>query len=190
MRPCRRLWTIVKTELNELVEQFGDKRRTRLGSAEDTPEFNPDAFIVKENTNVVLTADGWIKRVGRLASVEGTRVREGDAVIAVAPASTLDHVIFFVNDGTACTMRVNEVPASSGYGEPITKFFKLDDQVKVIGAATTDERFVPAEIKPPTKDDPPGPYLLVVTQDGLTLRAPLASRFASHPTNSVGVSCV
>jgi DNA gyrase subunit A len=177
----RRLWTIVKTELNELAEKFGDKRRTRLGSAEDTPEFNPDAFIVKENTNVVLTADGWIKRVGRLASVEGTRVREGDSVIAVAPASTLDHVIFFVNDGTACTMRVNEVPASSGYGEPITKFFKLDDQVKVIGAATTDERFVPAGSKPPTKDDPLGPYLLVVTQDGLTLRAPLAPfRIASN----------
>ncbi|MBI2804202.1 MAG: DNA topoisomerase 4 subunit A [Planctomycetes bacterium] len=178
----RRLWTIVKTELNEVAEQFGDKRRTRLGSAEDTPEFDPEAFIVKENTNVVLTADGWIKRVGRLASVEGTRVREGDSVIAVAPASTLDHVIFFADDGTACTMRVNEVPASSGYGEPIAKFFKLDDSVKMIGAVTTDNRFIPEKIKPASfsrstsasASDPPGPYLLVVTKDGLTLRTPLA----------------
>ena len=169
----RRLWTIVKTELNELAEKFGDKRRTRLGSEEDTPEFDPEAFIVKENTNVVLTSDGWIKRVGRLGSVEGTRVREGDSVIAVVPASTLDHVIFFADDGTACTMRVNEIPASSGYGEPIAKFFKLDDSVKLIGAATTDTRFIPAKIKPASKDDPPGPYLLVVTKDGLTLRTPL-----------------
>jgi DNA gyrase subunit A len=129
----------------------------------------------------VLTSDGWIKRVGRLASVEGTRVREGDAVIAVVPASTLDHVIFFADDGSAYTMRVNEVPASSGYGEPITKFFKLDDQVKVIGAVTTDERFVPAAIKPASTDDPPGPYLLVVTKHGMTLRAPLAPfRVASN----------
>src|SRR4029079_14421854 len=141
----RRLWTIVKTELNDLAEKFGDKRRTRLGSAEDTPEFDPEAFIVKENTNVVLTADGWIKRVGRLASVEGTRVREGDSVIAVVPASTLDHVVFFADDGTAYTMGVNEVPASSGYGEPLAKFFKLADQGRVIDAATTDARFVPAE---------------------------------------------
>ena len=169
----RRLWTIVKTELNELADKFGDKRRTRLGSEEDTPEFDPEAFIVKENTNVVLTADGWIKRVGRLASVEGTRIREGDSVIAVVPASTLDHAIFFADDGTACTMRVNEIPASSGYGEPIAKFFKLDDQVKLIGAATTDNRFIPEKIKPVNKDDPPGPYLLVVTKDGLTLRTPL-----------------
>ena len=76
----------------------------------------------------MLTRDGWIKRVGRLASVEGTRVREGDAVIAVVPGSTLDNVVFFADDGTAYTMRINEVPASSGYGEPIAKFFKLDDR--------------------------------------------------------------
>lgn len=169
----RRLWGIVKSELGELAEKFGDKRRTRLGSEEDTPEFDPEAFIVKENTNVVLTSDGWIKRVGRLASVEGTRVREGDTVIAVVPASTLDHVIFFADDGTAYTMRVNEVPVSSGHGTPISKFYKLNDSVKIIGATTTDNRFVPEKIKPPTKDDPPGPYLLVVTKDGMTLRTPL-----------------
>ena len=101
-----------------------------MASGEDAPEFDEEAYIVRENTNVVLTRDGWIKRVGRLASVEGTRVREGDAVIAVVPGSTLDHVVFFADDGTAYTMRINEVPASSGYGEPIAKFFKLADQVQ------------------------------------------------------------
>src|SRR5262249_44006038 len=173
LKSKRRLWTIVKGELNELGEKFGDKRRTRIGSSEDELEFNEEAFIVKENTNVVLTADGCIKRVGRLASVEGTRVREGDSVIAVAPASTLDHVVFFADDGTAYTMRVNEVPASSGYGEPISKFFKLDDQVKIVGATTTDNRFIPEKIKPASKEDPPGPYLLFVTKDGLCARTPL-----------------
>src|SRR5208282_5987409 len=106
------------------------------------PEFDETEFIARENTNVVLTRDGWIKRVGRLASVETTRVREGDEVIAVAPGSTVDHVIFFGDDGTAFTMRINEVPASSGYGEPLAKYFRLADQVKVISACTTDERFI------------------------------------------------
>ena len=42
-------------------------------------------------------------------------------------------------------------------------------------------RFVPAEMKPASKDDPPGPYLLVVTQQGMTLRTPLAAlRTASN----------
>jgi DNA gyrase subunit A len=173
LRSQRKLWGVIKEELNTLGEKYGDRRRTRIGSAEDAPEFDPEAYIVRENTNVVLTRDGWIKRVGRLSSVQSTRVREGDEVIAVVPASTLDHVIFFADDGTAYTMRVNAVPASSGYGEPIAKFFRLGDQVRVVGAVTTDERFTPPEAKP-KNGDPPPPYLLVVTAQGQTMRTPLA----------------
>jgi len=176
----KKLWGVVKTELNEVGEKFGDRRRTKIATAEDTPDFDPEAYILKENTNVVLTRDGWIKRVGRLASIDSTRVREGDQVIAVAPGNTLDHVIFFADDGTAYTMRMNEVPASSGYGEPLAKFFRLGDQAKIVNAVTTDERFTPPQ-EPPAKPkkkgeepDPPGPYLLVVTAQGQTLRTPLA----------------
>jgi DNA gyrase subunit A len=166
-----RLWTVVKGELKALGDKFGDRRRSRMASDDDVLEFDEEAYIVRENTNVVLTRDGWIKRVGRLTSIENTRVREGDAVIAVLPASTLDVVVFFADDGTAYTMRVNEIPASSGYGEPIGKFFKLDDQVKIIGAATGDERFIPRQTKP-AKGDPPGPYILAATQGGLVARLP------------------
>lgn len=190
-------WSIVKRELNEIEEQYARgelsdpdgkstqesraqaRRKTRIAGTDDVQEFDEEAYIVRENTNVVLTCDGWIKRVGRLASVETTRVREGDEVVAVLPASTLDHVVFFADDGVAYTMRVNEVPASSGYGEPIVKFFRLADQVKIVGAATTDERFVPLSfpVAPRTKKseengEPPGPYLLVVTAQGQVLRTP------------------
>ncbi|HLJ97225.1 MAG TPA: DNA topoisomerase (ATP-hydrolyzing) [Gemmataceae bacterium] len=173
LRSNKKLWGVIKTELNALGEKFADRRRTRMGSTEDTLDFDPEAYIIRENTNVVLTRDGWIKRVGRLASVESTRVREGDQVIAVAPGSTLDHVIFLADDGTAYTMRINEVPASSGYGEPLAKFFRLGDQVHIINAITTDERFTAAD-EPPHNGDAPGPYLLVVTAQGQTLRTPLA----------------
>jgi DNA gyrase subunit A len=167
----KKLWNVVKSELNEIGESFGDRRRTRMGSSEDAPDFDPEAYIVKENTNIVLTRDGWIKRIGRLASVEGTRVREGDEVIAVVPGNTLDHVVFFADDGAAYTMRMNEVPASSGYGEPIVKFFRLGDQVKIVTAWTTDERFVPLQ-QTPLNGDIPGPYLLVATAQGQVLREP------------------
>jgi DNA gyrase subunit A len=171
LRSQRKLWGIVKGELNELAEKFPDKRRTRMGGMEDVQEFDPEAYILRENTNVVLTRDGWIKRVGRLASVESTRVREGDAVIAVAPGSTLDHAVFFADDGTAYTMRINEVPASSGYGEPVAKFFRLGDQARLVNAVTCDTRFTPPEERA-RKGEIPGPYLLVVTAGGLTLRTP------------------
>jgi DNA gyrase subunit A len=168
----RKLWGVVKDELNEVGEKFADRRKTRIVSADEQPEFDPEAYIVRENTNVVLTRDGWIKRVGRLASVEGTRVREGDAVIAVAPGSTLDHVILLADDGAAFTMRINEVPATAGYGEPVAKFFRLDEGVRIVNAVTTDERFTPPDEKA-KNGEPPGPYLLVVTAQGQTLRTPL-----------------
>ncbi len=203
LRSEKKLWGVVKDELTELVEKFPDRRRTRMASGEETPEFDEKAYIVRENTNVVLTRDGWLKRVGRLARDRGqltTRVREGDEVVAVVPGSTLDHVVFLADDGTAYTMSINEVPASSGYGEPLAKFFKLADQVKVIAAVTTDPRFTPpsppqplsptrgegGESSPPLSPggrgaggegadgEPAPPYLLVVTAQGQTLRTPLA----------------
>src|SRR5262249_18783356 len=103
LRSDKKLWGVVKDEMTELAEKFKERRRTAMASGEDTPEFNEEAYIVRENTNVVLTRDGWVKRVGRLASVEGTRVREGDEVIAVVPGNTLEHVILFADDGTAYT---------------------------------------------------------------------------------------
>ncbi|MCI0702968.1 MAG: DNA topoisomerase, partial [Planctomycetia bacterium] len=170
----KKLWGVIKTEMEKLIEQFAERRKTRMASDEDVLEFDEEAYIVRENANVVLTRNGWIKRVGRLASVESTRVQEGDEVVAVVPGSTLDHVVFFADDGTAYTMRIHEVPATSGYGEPITKFFRLADQVKVIAAVTTDPRFTP-EDKPGRGETPGGPFIIVGTANGYVLRMPLAA---------------
>lgn len=170
----KKLWGVIKEELASLSETLGERRKTRMASEEDVLEFDEEAYIIRENTNVVLTRDGWIKRVGRLTSVESTRVREGDEVIAVVPGSTLDHVVFFADDGTAYTMRINEVPPSSGYGEPITKYFRLADQARIVAAISTDPRFTPPD-SPASADAPPAPYFLVATRYGYVLRASLAA---------------
>ena len=179
----KKLWGIIKDELGALSERFGERRRTKMAGGDEMPEYDESAYIVRENTNVVVTRDGWIKRVNRLASVEGTRIREGDSVLAVLPASTLDAAVFFADDGTAFTLTVNDIPVSSGYGEPITKFFKLGDNVKLVAASTTDARFIPAEFGG-KRDEPAGPYVLVVTERGLSLRMPLAS--FRTPSNKLG----
>ena len=173
LRSRRRLWAVVKKELQDIANRYGDRRRTRIVSEEELPVFEPEAYIVRENTNVVVTRDGWIKRVGRLASVETTRVREGDEVIAVVPGNTHDHVIFFSDDGVAFTMRMNEVPPSTGYGEPVSKFFRLGEGARIIAAISTDSRFTPPDDEP-DNGEPPGPYVLVATARGQVLRTPLA----------------
>lgn len=177
LRSEKKLWGVVKKELEELAEAHGDRRRTKIVSEDEAPEFDPEAYIIRENTNVVLTKDGWIKRVGRLASVETTRVREGDEVRAVLPTSTHDFVVFFSDDGVAYTMRGSDVPASSGYGEPISKFFRLGEGRRIIAAVSCDPRFTPADHQPKKKanaDDPPLPYLLVVTAFGQVLKVSLS----------------
>ena len=165
------LWGVVRGELGAIEQgPLVTRRKSRMASGEDVLEFDEDAYIVRENTNVVLTRDGWLKRVGRLASIDGTRVREGDEVTAVAPASTLDAVVLLTDDGAAYTMRVNEVPASSGYGEPVAKFFKLADRAKILAAMTTDIRFTPAD-----SGEPPTPHIIVVTSAGMISRLPFSS---------------
>ena len=69
-------------------------------------------------------------------------------------------------------MRINEVPASAGYGEPIAKFFRLSEGARIISAFTADPRFIPMETKPASKGDPHGPYVLAATAEGQVLRTP------------------
>ena len=173
----KKLWSVVRDELEALaIQPFVVKRKTRMASDDDVLEFSEDAYIVRENSNVVLTRDGWIKRIGRLASVETTRVREGDEVIAVVPGSTLDTVIFFADDGVAYSCRINDVPATSGFGDPLAKFFKLPDQVKVFAALGTDPRFAPADVASKGLiQEPNGPFLFIATASGNVLRVPLTS---------------
>ena len=178
----KKLWGVVKTELEELSATFSDNRRTSLGSSEEVAEFDASAYIVKENTNVVLTKEGWIKRVGRLQNVETTRVREGDAVLDVVPGSTLDTVVFFSSDGAAYTLSIADVPVSSGYGEPLSKHVKLGDGASIVAAVTTDPRFTPAD-KIIDKELPPTPYLFIVTALGQTMRIPLSP---FRPTSTKG----
>ncbi len=166
-----KLWQVVQNELEELVKEFGDKRLTAIGSSGEISEFDPQAYILRENTNVVVTTDGWIRRVGRISALDKLRLRDGDQVLAVAPASTLDNIVFFSSDGTAYTLPVSEVPASTGYGEPLSKFVRQGDGAKLLDALTTDPRFTPADTE--IKGAPPAPYLFIATQQGQVMRLPL-----------------
>ena len=165
----RRLWSFVRTELQEIAEEFSDRRRTSLGTAEEIVEYDPQEYIVRENTNVVVTREGWIKRVGRLQKVESTRVREGDSVLDVVPGNTLDHVVFFASDGVAYTLPTEQIPASTGYGDPLAKHARLGDGVNMVAAISTDPRFTP-EDKKARRQPTPKPYLLIATEQGQVMR--------------------
>jgi DNA gyrase subunit A len=133
------IWNIVRGEINEL-KGTGGPRRTELRSLAEEPEFSVEELIVAEDAHVLVTRDGWVKRQKEIKDPGATRLREGDEVLACVAGSTRATVVFFSNFGTAYTCRIIDVPATSGYGEPIQKLFKLKDGESVVAALSLDPR--------------------------------------------------
>jgi DNA gyrase subunit A len=153
-----KLWTVVKDDLKATAELLGTPRRTKTGGVGEEAEFDADAFIVEEDANIVVTHDGWLKRVRELKDPNQTRTREGDEVSHVLPGSTKEKVIFFTNRGSAYVIKINDIAATTGYGDPAQKYFKFGDGEQIVAAMTLDPRaMVP-------------PMLLAMTRRGFGLR--------------------
>ena len=133
-------WDIVKVEIEEIQKKYGDPRRSTIASDEGEAEYTAEDFIVEEDNVVIVSRDGWVKRQKEVKDVSTTRLREGDAVLAVLPGSTRASVVFFSNFGVAYTARITDIPASTGYGEPIQRFFKLKDGERIVAALSLDPR--------------------------------------------------
>ena len=137
----RARWAVVREELADIDKAYGDERRTRIGGAgAEEVEYSEEAFIADEDAHVVLTRDGWVKRVREIKDPAQTRVREGDEVAFVLAGSLKSNLVLFSNFGTAYVTRFNDVPPSSGYGDPVQKLFKFDDNERVVGALSLDPR--------------------------------------------------
>ncbi len=138
-------WGIVREEIAEVASALrasGGKRRTIIEAAGSEPELSAEDLIVAEDAHVLVTTDGWIKRQREIKDVKTTRLREGDAVLACFAGSTTATALFLSNLGTAYTMRIADITATTGYGIPIQKHFKLKDGEKVVAAFSLDKRVV------------------------------------------------
>jgi DNA gyrase subunit A len=168
-------WKLVRTELEEVQRQYGDgkidKRRTRIASDSEEPEYSADDFIVEEDNVVIVSRDGWVKRQKEVKDLTTTRLREGDAVLAAFAGSTRASCVFFTNFGVAYTARIIDVPASTGYGEPIQRLFKLKDGERVVAALSLDPRAA-GDIAPSKKNPEAAPPVhgVAVSSDGYALR--------------------
>jgi DNA gyrase subunit A len=161
-------WKLVREELEEIQKNYGEPRRTRIEETEEV-EYSADAFIVDEDNVVILSRDGWVKRQKEVKDLSTTRLREGDSVVAALAGSTRATLVFFSNFGVAYTGRFIDVPASTGYGEPVQKLFKLKDGERIVAAFSLDPR-VAANIKGKSEGDVPPMHALAVTSDGYSLR--------------------
>ncbi|HEV2985063.1 MAG TPA: DNA topoisomerase IV subunit A [Vicinamibacterales bacterium] len=162
-------WKLVRTELEEVSRKYGDKRRTSIESDSSEPEYKADDFIVEEDNVVIVSRDGWVKRQKEVKDLSTTRLREGDSVLAAFAGSTRASCVFFSNFGIAYSSRVIDVPASTGYGEPIQKQFKLKDGEKIVAAMSLDPRVI-GIIKAKKEGDAAPVHAVAVSSDGYALR--------------------
>jgi len=173
-------WKLVREELVAIGEKYGDKRRTKIGGGEEL-EYDPEAYIVHEDATVVLSRDGWLKRVRELKDPTSTRLREGDALMTVLPGTTRDRLVLFSSHGSVYVLRVAEVPATTGYGEPVQSLLKFGDGEKVVAARLVRESVDAAPEETGPQRSLPGlggspekvvqPVVLIATARGYGFRA-------------------
>ncbi|MCU0255607.1 MAG: DNA topoisomerase 4 subunit A, partial [Vicinamibacterales bacterium] len=138
-------WAIVRAELEQVQRAHAgkaDPRRTEIAGEVEQVTYTADDFIVDEDNIVIVSQDGWVKRQKEVKDLAATRLREGDRVLACEAGSTRSSIAFFTNFGSAYTCRVVDVPASTGYGEPIQRLFKFRDGERVVAALSLDPRAI------------------------------------------------
>ena len=177
-------WTLIKRELREVRDTFGDARRSEIAGPDASIEYTEEDYIFDEDVFVIVTRDGWVKRQNSYTEVDSIRVRDGDEVGWVLPGSTRATVGFFTNYGTCYTTRINDIPSTTGYGDPVQKLFSFDDKERVVGVVSFDERVLPNPVPPePTEQGalftengevhdgaPDEPYVVAITKQGQATR--------------------
>jgi len=140
-RPLR--MEILKNELGEIRDRYGDERRTQI--IDDDGEFSIEDMIAEEDMVITITHNGFIKRFpvdisrrqnrgGRGST--GAQTKEEDFVRNLFIASTHDYMMFFTNKGKVYWLKVHEIPRGSkaSRGRAIVNLIKTeqDEQVRAV----------------------------------------------------------
>lgn len=160
---------IVKTELVEMRDRYGDKRLTEI--ADYVPEITLEDMIKEEEVVVTITNKGYIKRTsldqyrnqmrggkGRTGIV----VREEDFVDHLYIASTHSNILFFTNIGKVHAVRVHTIPEASltSKGKPVVHLINLEKDERITAVAHV-------------KDYAPDRFLFFTTKKGHVKRLSL-----------------
>ncbi|MCI0479440.1 DNA gyrase subunit A, partial [Candidatus Uhrbacteria bacterium] len=171
LKSAKKMLDIIKKEVLGMKETYGDERRTQVVK---TPlgDFSVEDLIPEESTVVMITADGYIKRLppdtfrqqhrgGK--GVAGLTTKEEDQVEHLFSTSTHADLLFFTTRGRVFLLKAHEVPQGSrtAKGQAIVNFLQLAPGEKVsailpIGQALSGKK----------KADPSMKYLLMVTGQG------------------------
>jgi len=175
---------IIKEELIEIKDKFGDERKTKIVAAEG--EIDIEDLVKEEQTVIALTHFGYIKRMpidtyksqrrgGK--GITGIETREEDFVKQIFTASTHDTILFFTNKGKLYRLRGYEVPEAgrTAKGTAIVNLLSLDAGEKISAVI-------------PIQNFAEGKYLLMATKQGMIKKTALGEYNSSRKTGLQGIT--
>ena len=173
---------IIKEELLEIKEKYGDERRSKIINTE-VGKFSDEELIPEEDTVVLVTTENYIKRT--LASdyrrqnrggkgKRGMTTKEEDVIDQLVPASTHDWLLFFTNKGRVFRLKAYEVPAASlaAKGVAAVNLLQLQPEEKITSIINL------------AKDAGSDGYLFMATTKG-TVKKTAVSDYANIRTNGL-----
>lgn len=174
------LMGVVKDEMNEIKEKYGDERRTEMVAAID--EFDEEDLIEEENVAVTLTHLGYLKRIpadtyktqkrgGK--GIAGLTTRENDFVKDLIMTSTHDYLMFFTNFGKAHKIKAYEIPEATrtAKGTPAVNFLNLLQRERINAVI-------------PIKNFDEEKFLMGITKKG-TIKKTALSQFDTNRKNGI-----
>ncbi|HMX20741.1 MAG TPA: DNA gyrase subunit A [Anaerolineales bacterium] len=140
----KKILALIKSDLNELAETYGDDRRTRI-AAEAQENIHEEDLVPDESVLISLTERGYIKRVAANAfksqsrggrGVMGHTTKDEDEVMMLIPARSLNTMLFFSDKGKVYSEKVYQIPDSdrATKGIPLVNVLSLDPNEKITAA--------------------------------------------------------
>ena len=140
----KKILALIKSELIELTEKYGDDLRTRI-AADAKEDIHDEDLVADESVLISLTERGYIKRVAASAfrsqsrggrGVMGHTTKDEDEVVMLIPARTLNTMLFFSDKGKVYSEKVYQIPDSdrATKGIPLVNVLSLDPNEKVTAA--------------------------------------------------------
>ena len=178
----REILAIIKTELLEMKEKYGDERKSQIINYE-LGKFSDEELIPEEESVILLTGENYIKRTLQSdyrkqnrggKGKRGMTTKEEDIIDQVIPASTHDYLLFFTNRGRVFRLKAYEVPAAglSAKGVAAVNLLQLQPEEKITAIIKHAKN---------TSDDG---YLFMATVKGTVKKTPLKD-YANIRTNGL-----
>lgn len=136
------LKTHMKKELQDIKKEYGNERRTEIRDEISEIKIDMKDMIPKENTIVVVTKEGYVKRVSpkSYTDEEETTMKPGDYVIGLYDTTTLNNIMLFTNLGRYCFIPVHLIPEGKWkeLGKHINNVCTLSPDEKIISSVIYD----------------------------------------------------